>query len=85
MEYLKEEIGLNATLEQKTVLQTAVGERVGGIITATEFEEKLVLPFNLDGAAFREHDAYLISRHLEKLIAQGGYKVQANELVGAHS
>jgi hypothetical protein len=85
MEYLHEEIGLDATLEQKTVLQTGVGERVGGIITAAEFEEKLVLPFHLNGGAFREHDAYLLSRHLEKLIAQGGVKLQSNELVGAHS
>jgi putative ABC transport system ATP-binding protein len=85
IEYLHQEIGVDASLEQKIVLQTAVGERVGGILKATEFEEKLVLPFHLDGAAFREHEAYLLARHLEKLIAQGGYKIQANELKGAHS
>ena len=85
MEYLKEEIGVQATHEQLNILQLGVGERVGGIITAGEFEEKLVLPFHLGGAAFKERDAYMISRHLEKLIAQGAYKVQANELAGAHS
>jgi putative ABC transport system ATP-binding protein len=85
MEYLHEEIGVQASPEQTKILQIGVGERVGGIINADEFEEKLVLPFHLGGAAFREQDGYLISRHLEKLIAQGAYKVQANELAGAHS
>jgi putative ABC transport system ATP-binding protein len=85
MEYLREEIGVTASHEQLTILQLGVGERVGGIVTAEEFEEKLVLPFHLGGAAFKERDAYMISRHLEKLIAQGAYKVQANELQGAHS
>lgn len=85
MEYIREEIGLQATAEQQKVLETAVGERVGGITTGIEFEQRLVLPFHLGGAAFKEHDAYLISRHLEKLIAQGGYVILANELLGAHS
>jgi len=85
MEYLHQEIGIQATPEQQKILQIGVGERVGGIIIPAEFEEKLVLPFHMGGAAFREQEAYLISRHLEKLIAQGAYKLQANELVGAHS
>ena len=85
MEYLHEEIGVQASPEQQKILSIGVGERVGGIIIPSEFEEKLVLPFHMGGAAFREQDAYLISRHLEKLIAQGAYKLQANELVGAHS
>jgi putative ABC transport system ATP-binding protein len=84
-EYLNEELGIDTTLQQKEVLQIAIGERIGGIISSSAFEEKLVLPFHLDGGAFREHDAYRISRYLEKLIAQGGYKIQANELLGAHS
>jgi len=85
LEYLHEEIGVQVTSEQQKLLQLGVGERVGGIITAEEFEEKLVLPFHMGGLAFRETDAHLLSRHLEKLIAQGAYKVQANELAGAHS
>jgi putative ABC transport system ATP-binding protein len=85
LEYLREEIGVQASPEQQKILEIAVGERVGGIIVASDFEERLSLPFHLGGAAFRENDAYLMSRHLEKLIAQGAYKVQANELAGAHS
>ena len=85
LEYLREEIGIQASHQQLGILETGVGERVGGIITAEEFEERLILPFHLGGAAFREHDAYLIARYLEKLIAQGAYKILANELVGAHS
>lgn len=85
LEYLREEIGVLPSPEQQRILEIATGERVGGIIIADEFEERLVLPFHLGGAAFSEQDAYLMSRHLEKLIAQGAYKVQANELMGAHS
>jgi putative ABC transport system ATP-binding protein len=85
LEYLREEIGIKASPEQTRILQISVGERVGGIVTGDEFEEKLVLPFHMGGAAFRESEANMISHHLEKLIAQGAYKIQANELAGAHS
>lgn len=85
MIYVQEEIGLVSTEAQLKVLRTAIGERVGGIITGDEFEERLLLPPRLGGAEFDEIVAHLISRHLEKLIAQGGYVIRSNELLGAHS
>lgn len=83
--YLTEELGVTATDDQKTALRVALAERIGGIINADEFEERLILPPRLDGAAFSERDASKIARYLEKLIAQGGYVILANELLGAHS
>ncbi len=83
--YLTEELGITATSDQKTVLRVALAERIGGIITADEFEERLILPPRLGGAAFSIRDAFKIARYLEKLIAQGGYVILANELLGAHS
>jgi hypothetical protein len=53
--------------------------------TRDEFAERLSLPLKLGGIAFDDDTAYLIARHLEKLIAQGGYLIQRNELEGAHS
>ncbi len=85
MEYLDHEIGVPVSPEQRKVLQIAIGERVGGLTNKDDFEQKLGLPFHLDGAAFKEVDAYMISRYLEKLIAQGAFKIQRNELAGAHS
>lgn len=83
--YISSEIGVASTKEQLGILRTAVAERVGGIINGTDFEERLALPFTMGGAAYDEDTAYKISRHLEKLIAQGGYIIRANELLGAHS
>jgi putative ABC transport system ATP-binding protein len=83
--YITEEAKLQSTEKQIKVLHTAVAERVGGIINGDDFQQRLALPENLGGAAYDEDAAYLISRHLEKLIAQGGYIIQANELLGAHS
>lgn len=83
--FLKEEIGLRSTPEQLTILRTAITERVGGIITANEFEDRLVLPVAMGGAAYNGRNAADISRQLEKLIAQGGYIILPNELLGAHS
>lgn len=83
--YIKEEIGINSTNAQLGILRDAVADRVGGITNAAEFEEKLALPAYLAGAAYDEDAAGKIARHLEKLIAQGGYIIRANELLGAHS
>jgi hypothetical protein len=83
--YLSEELGIKSTEMQKTVLRTAIADRISGIINAANFEEKLILPMHLGGAAYDERHAGQIARHLEKLIAQGGYIILANELLGAHS
>lgn len=85
LEYLTEEVGFRATAEQDKVLRLAIADRMGGITTRDEFANRLTLPLKMDGLAFDEDTAYLIARHLEKLIAQGGYVIQRNELEGAHS
>ena len=83
--YISTEVGVVSTKEQLEILRTAVAERVGGIINANDFEERLALPAHMGGAAYDEDTAYKVGRHLEKLVAQGGYIIQANELLGAHS
>ena len=85
LEYLTQEAGLQSTDTQEKVLRTAMSERVGGIISAEDFEERLTLSENSGGAAYTTKDATRIMRHLEKLIAQGGYVIQKNELLGAHT
>ena len=85
LEYLDMEVGVHSTPEQMKVLREAVGDRVGGITNHDEFEQRLGLTLELGGAAYKENDARLIARHMEKLIAQGGYVVRANELEGAHT
>ena len=85
LEYLKEEVDVQSTKEQLNILRVAVAERVGGITNGDDFAERLALPSTLGGAAYREKDAFRISRFLEKLIAQGGYIIRPNELEGAHS
>ncbi|MBI2030151.1 hypothetical protein HYT05_00855, partial [Candidatus Kaiserbacteria bacterium] len=83
--FIKQEVGLTSTEAQIKVLREAIADRTGGIISSDDFQERLILPPDLDGAAYDERDAYLITRHLEKLIAQGGYIILPNELLGAHS
>lgn len=83
--YLGQEVGYHASPQQEALLRTAVSERVSGIIGATEFGDRLALPVDEGGAAFSEHDAALLARYLEKLVAQGAYVIQSNELLGAHS
>ncbi len=85
LEYVAEETGVTPSAEQQRLLKAAVADRMGGITTRDEFAELLILPTKMGGIAFGEDVAYLISRHLEKLIAQGGYLIQRNELEGAHS
>ncbi len=83
--YLTEEIGLQSTGAQLTVLRAAVADRAGGITTADEFHDRLMFSSNMGGAEYTEGDAYRIARYLEKLIAQGGYLIRPNELLGSHS
>lgn len=83
--FISDEIGIVIPNEQKEILRTAVAERVGGIIIGDDFEKRLALTPALGGLGFSELNAYKISRHLEKLVAQGGYVIRANELLGAHS
>jgi hypothetical protein len=83
--YLSEEVGFQASKDQDALIRTAVSERVSGIIGATEFGDRLALPADKGGLGFNERDAALVARYLEKLIAQGGYIIQANELLGAHT
>jgi putative ABC transport system ATP-binding protein len=85
LQYLKEEVGYQATQSQQTVLRNTVTERVSGIISADDFEQKMLLTPDMGGAMFADRDATLITRFLEKLIAQGGYVIRANELLGSHS
>jgi putative ABC transport system ATP-binding protein len=85
LEYLEVELHTQSTPEQMAILTTAVTERVGGIITNDDFAERLTLPPALGGAAYGEKNAALLARYLEKLIAQGGYVIRPNELLGAHS
>jgi hypothetical protein len=85
LSYLRQEVGYQVSTVQDALMRTAVSERVSGIIGATEFGDRLALPSEKGGMGFDERDAVLVSRYLEKLIAQGGYIIQANELLGAHS
>jgi putative ABC transport system ATP-binding protein len=85
IEYLTNESGIKSTEEQLAVLRLAVSDRVGGITNADDFGQRLMLEFNLGGAAYSAAEAVLIMRYLEKLIAQGGYVIRANELLGGHT
>ncbi len=85
IEYMTEEIGLTSTEDQLRVLRTAFTERIGGILTADEFLQRLILTPREGGAYYKEYDAELVTRYMEKLIAQGGYVIRPNELVGGHT
>ena len=85
LEYIRLELGIISSGAQEKTLRLGVADRIGGITTSDEFAQRMALPLGLDGAAFTDDQAYRISRHLEKLIAQGGYVIMANELQGAHS
>jgi ABC-type proline/glycine betaine transport system ATPase subunit len=79
-DYVSEEMGVVSTAQQMKI-----ADRVGGIISADDFESRLALPFELGGIHYDEVVAHRTSRYLEKLIAQGAYVIQANELLGAHT
>ena len=83
--YLTEEVGFHSSADQIQIIREAVADRVGGITDADQFAERLILAKELGGAAMEERLAYLISVHMEKLIAQGGYIILPNELEGAHT
>jgi len=85
LEYLREEIGLQSTPQQLQILRIAVADRVGGIINADDFHQRMAMPVAMGGADYAEHNAYLLARYMEKLIAQGAYTIQQNELVGSHT
>lgn len=85
LEYLSLEAGLHSSESQLKVLRAAVSDRVGGIINADDFAQKLMLTPELGGANYNEKDATRIVWYLEKLIAQGGYVIRPNELLGGHT
>lgn len=85
LEYLAEEVGIRTTAVQLTVLREAVTDRVGGITNADEFLKRLVLTPEMGGVGYPERDASAVAWHLEKLIAQGGYVIRPNELLGSHT
>ena len=85
LEYLREEIGLSSTSQQLKILRMSVADRVGGIINADDFHQRMAMPLEMGGAAYTEHDAYLLARYMEKLIAQGAFVILQNELLGSHS
>ncbi len=83
--YLNEEVGFHMGQEQYQILRECVADRVGGITDANQFAERLLLEKRLGGAEIEERVAYMISVHMEKLIAQGGYIILPNELEGGHT
>jgi putative ABC transport system ATP-binding protein len=83
--YLNEEVGFHLTEDQNKILRECVADRVGGITDAEKFAERLLLEKRLGGAEIEERVAYMISVHMEKLIAQGGYIILPNELEGGHT
>ncbi len=85
LEYLAQEIGLQSSEDQLHILRTGVSERIGGLLTADDFLQRLILTPDLGGANYKEHDAALVTRYMEKLIAQGGYVIRPNELLGGHT
>ncbi len=85
VEYLKEEIGVTSAEGQLSILRAAVADRVGGIINGDDFHLRMAMKIEMGGASYDEKTAYLLSRYMEKLIAQGAYVIQQNELVGAHT
>ena len=80
-----EEVGLHVTPTQEQTLKAAIADRMGGITTRDEFADRLTLSARLGGLELPDDASYAIARHLEKLIAQGGYLILRNELEGAHS
>ena len=85
IEFIREEIGLQSTERQFQILKESITDRIGGITNGDEFAQRMSLPFEMGGAAYSEDVAYKIVVYLEKLIAQGGYVIRPNELLGAHS
>lgn len=83
--YLNEEVGFHIAPDQFQILRECIADRVGGITDANQFAERLLLEKPLGGAEIEERVAYLISVHMEKLIAQGGYIILPNELEGGHT
>jgi len=77
--YIIEEYGFQMSEEQSKIMDIAIAERIGGIITKEGFDQRLTLPFDLGGAAFEERVSADITRYLEKLIAQGGYIIKGKE------
>lgn len=83
--YIASEVDLRSTPAQLNALNVAIADRVGGLINGDEFYERLILPERLGGVAYDDDAAFKIARHLEKLIAQGGYVIRKNELLGSHT
>ena len=83
--YLTLELNLQSSAEQLDVLRAAVADRTGGITNADDFAQRLSLTPDMGGAGYSSETAGRISRYLEKLIAQGGYVILSNELLGAHT
>jgi ABC-type proline/glycine betaine transport system ATPase subunit len=84
-DYIKNELEIQATDAQLKVLREAIADRIGGLTDGNQFEERMGIAPELGGANFPPKIGYSIARHLEKLIAQGGYVILANELLGAHT
>ncbi len=85
LEYMEKELGVQANADQKKALKEAVAERVGGMKNGDEFLQTMMLPPSMGGIAFDRDISNAISRNLEKMIAQGGYIILPNELLGAHT
>jgi putative ABC transport system ATP-binding protein len=85
LDYMSTEVGLTVTPAQEKTLKAAIADRMGGITTRDEFADRLTLSAKLGGLELPDDASFAIARHLEKLIAQGGFIIQRNELEGAHS
>lgn len=85
LEYISKEAGIQSGEQQLAVLREAVADRVGGITDAEAFLARLKLNAELGGANYSEKDATKVTWFLEKLIAQGGYVIRPNELLGGHT
>ncbi len=84
-DYIKTELEVHATEAQLKVLREAIADRIGGLTDGNQFEQRMGIVPELGGANFAPKVAYSIARHIEKLIAQGGYVILANELLGGHT
>lgn len=83
--FIAEETGVTTSEQQMKVLRESVADRIGGITNADDFQQRLMLGKELGGCALDEDVSYKIARYLEKLIAQGGYVIRANEIEGSHT
>lgn len=70
-EHLLEEFRIKFTKEQNTNMTELIADRVTGVTTADEMNERIMKGVRAGGLALSEKEADDMSRYFEKLIAQG--------------